>query len=214
MRQQWQRHTQRLHPHPGDPTQLSRAVMSPTAQTALSTQKSQLDSYAFVKADSAGAHSCLFSAAGTNTSLLAQSRGCWEGCYCSTGPQNGLPGSARCSGPSRFALPESRGLSHLVQATQGLVRVPHTGARTRRRWLPDPSTQPQGSLQIQTATDPKLLTLLAFSLLLMSIPGAIPEITWTNSWLAIFGSSSHQGKQEITLWAIQASWHAGHKYAF
>lgn len=51
-------------------------------------------------------------------------------------------------------------------------------------------------------------------LLLMSVPGAIPEITRTNSWLAIFGSSSPQGKREITLWAIQASWQAGHKHTF
>lgn len=90
------------------------------------------------------------------------------------GPRNRLPGSARCAGPSRFTLTESGDLSHLIQATQGLGRVSHVGARTHRRWLPDPSTLPQVSLQTQTTMGPKLLTLLAFSLL--SSP---PDI---NSW--------------------------------
>lgn len=79
-----------------------------------------------------------------------------------------------------------------------------------------PFQWPHSSLQTQTTVHPKLCHTARFfsPLLLMSVPGAIPEITWANSWLAIFGSSSHQGKREITLWAIQASWHTGHKHAF
>lgn len=160
MWQQRHRHAQHLHPHPWDPTQLSQAVMSPTAQTALSTKKSQLDSQTFMKADSAGSHSCLLSATGTDASLLTRSHSCWGGHNCSMGPQNRQPSSAWCAVPSRFALTENRDFSHLIEDTQGpgtamQMQEAATRALPAAPWL----------LQAQTTTDPQLLTLLSFSLL-------------------------------------------------
>lgn len=150
---------------PQDPTQLSRAVMSPITQIALSTEEPQLDAQAFVKANSAGAHSCLFSGTGMNILLLPQSCGC-GGPRLLLGSTKLSPGSVHALDPA--GLPQERAETRGTPfKPPGLVENLTCGNLTCRLCLPDPSNCPTAA---RKPKQPQTLNLSHCSLFLSSPP--------------------------------------------